>query len=62
MVRTMKAALDEVAITAAELSAVSANGSSSTFYDPLGPAAIGEFLLQRSNAVLSIAACSTAHT
>jgi len=40
MVRTMRAALDDSGITPEEVSTVSANGSSSVFYDPLEAAAI----------------------
>jgi 3-oxoacyl-[acyl-carrier-protein] synthase II len=47
MVRTMRAALNDARVPADELSAVSANGSSSVFYDPLEAAAITELLGNR---------------
>jgi 3-oxoacyl-(acyl-carrier-protein) synthase len=50
-VRTMKAALDDAGISAGELSAVSANRSSSVFYDPLEAQAIAELLGTHSQSV-----------
>lgn len=44
MLRTMRTALKDAGISADELSAVSANGSSSVFYDPLEAKAISELL------------------
>ena len=49
MLRTMQTALKDAGITAADISAVSANGSSSVFYDPLEANAISELLGERND-------------
>lgn len=51
MLRTMRAALKDAGISTEELSAVSANGSSSVFYDPLEAKAIRELLGGRAEIV-----------
>jgi 3-oxoacyl-[acyl-carrier-protein] synthase II len=44
MVRAMRAAIADAGLTVGDVSAVSANGSSSVFYDPLEAMAIRELL------------------
>jgi 3-oxoacyl-[acyl-carrier-protein] synthase II len=51
MVRTLRAALADAAVAPAQLSAVSANGSSSVFYDVVEAAAIVELLGERAREV-----------
>src|SRR5262249_38928992 len=51
MVRTMRAALGEAGIDAARVSAVSANGSASVFYDPLEAIAIRELFGEAADRV-----------
>ncbi len=51
LLRTMRAALADAGLEPEDLSAVSANGSSSVFYDPLEAKAIGELLGARAEVV-----------
>jgi 3-oxoacyl-[acyl-carrier-protein] synthase II len=48
MLRTLEAALADAGMTAAELSAISANGSSSVFYDIVEATAVRELLGERA--------------
>jgi len=51
MLRTLRAALTDAGITPAQLSAISANGSSSVFYDVVEATAIAELLGERAGLV-----------
>lgn len=51
LLRTMRTALEDAGIQANGISSVSANGSSSVFYDPLEAQAICELLEEKSNSV-----------
>ncbi len=51
LLRTMRTALEDAGVQANGISSVSANGSSSVFYDPLEAQAICELLEEKSNSV-----------
>lgn len=51
LLRTMQAALKDAGVAAEEISSISANGSSSVFYDPLEAQAVAELLGARTSAV-----------